>query len=92
MRSHAPAYPVPFWIDRDDAPHVIRLVNMSDERVTNVRATLLGSGHLVPLEPLTLEPGRSARLTLIGVESTDSIVVVRWFRPDGEEYLWRISF
>ncbi|GAA4670571.1 hypothetical protein [Frondihabitans cladoniiphilus] len=93
MSSHTPAYEVPFWIDRHDAPHLYRLVNLSDEMVRGVRCSLLGPGYLVPLRPTDLGPGVGVTLTLIGSDlSRSSVVVVRWFRENDDEYLWRFSF
>jgi hypothetical protein len=93
MSSHPPAYAVPFVIDRRLAPRLYRLVNMSDEVVRGLRVTLLGSGLLVPVSATCLAPGAQLTLTIVGTDlSRDSIVVVRWFRPDNEEYLWRFSF
>ncbi|ARC56343.1 hypothetical protein AS850_04540 [Frondihabitans sp. 762G35] len=93
MSSHPPAYAVPFVIDRSLAPRLYRLVNMGDEVVRGLRVTLLGSGLLVPVSATCLAPGSRLTLTIVGSDlSRDSIVVVRWFRPDGDEYLWRFSF
>ncbi|ROQ38405.1 hypothetical protein EDF46_2041 [Frondihabitans sp. PhB188] len=92
MSTLPSAYAVPFWVDRTDEPHVYRLVNLGDEPVRGVRVTLLGSGHLVPVDPRPLPPGRTLTLTLLAVDSRDSIAVVRWFRPDGDEYVWRFAF
>jgi hypothetical protein len=93
MRSQTSAYPVPFWIDRESSPHLYRIVNVGDESVVGLRATLLGSGHLVPIRATTLQPGSSLSLTVIGHDlRRDTVVVLHWFRPDGDEYLWRFSF
>jgi hypothetical protein len=92
MSSQSPAYAVPFWVDRERAPHIVRIVNLGDEPVRGLRVTLLGSGHLVPTAPTVLGPGSSLQLTLIGTDSADSVGVLRWFRPDGDEYLWRFAF
>jgi hypothetical protein len=93
MTSTTLAYTVPFTLDRTRAPRVYRLVNDSPERVTGVRVTLVGTGLLVPVATTRLDPGDSVDLCVLGVELTRSaIAVVRWFRPDGDEYLWRFSF
>jgi hypothetical protein len=92
MSNHPPAYAVPFWIDRTLAPHLHRVVNLGDEPVRGLRVSLLGSGHLLPMETTSLGPGSSFTLTTLATDSRDSVMVLRWFRPDGEEYLWRFSF
>jgi hypothetical protein len=92
MSSHSPAYAVPFWIDRRLAPRLHRIVNVGDEVVRGLRVSLLGSGQLMPISAGPLGPGSSFTLTTLATDSRDSVVVLRWFRPDGEEYLWRFSF
>ncbi|ROS51601.1 hypothetical protein [Frigoribacterium sp. PhB24] len=93
MTSTTLAYTVPFTLDRSRAPRVYRLVNDSAEAVTGVRVTLVGSGLLVPVATTRLEPGDFVDLCVLGVElARNGIAVVRWFRPGGDEYLWRFSF
>jgi hypothetical protein len=87
------AYPVPFAIQRSIAPHTLVLTNRSEERLTALSFSLLGAGSLRTTAPLVLEPARQVRLVVSGQElPRRGIVVVRWFRPDGSEYLWRITF
>ncbi|BDZ49871.1 hypothetical protein GCM10025867_21120 [Frondihabitans sucicola] len=93
MSSHPPAYAVPFWIDRQHAPRLYRLVHVGDENVRGLRVSLLGPGHLVPVFVPLLTPGASVTVTVVGVDlSLGTVAVVSWLRPDGEEYLWRFSF
>jgi len=93
MISTSLAYAVPFVLDRSRAPRVHRLVNESTEVVTAVRVTLVGTGLLVPVATSRLTPGESVDLLVLGVElARSAVAVVRWFRPDGQEYLWRFSF
>ena len=43
--------------------------------------------------PLLLAPGQEVRLGIRGATlPLTAVLVVRWFRPDGDEYLWRVSF
>jgi hypothetical protein len=87
------AYPVPFVIDRRQAPHAIVLTNHSSERLGGLSFSLLGTGVMRTNAPLLLDPGQQVRLVVKGHElPRRSIVIVRWFRPDGSEYLWRITF
>lgn len=93
MSNHTTAYSVPFWIDRHHAPRLYRLVNIGDEAVRGLRVTLLGSGLLLPVDAPVLPPGIGVTLSVVGIDlQASSVVVVRWFRPDGDEYLWRFSF
>lgn len=93
MSSRPPAYPVPLWIDREGAPRTYRVHNIGDEPLRGLRASLLGPGHLEPVHVPVLAEGAGVTLTLLGPElEKGSVVVLRWFRPSGEEYLWRFSF
>jgi hypothetical protein len=93
MSTQPPAYPVPFWIDRRDAPRLYRLEHVGDENVRGLRVTLSGPGHVVPVFVALMTPGASVTLTVLGVDlSRSSIAHVSWLRPDGDEYLWRFSF
>ena len=91
MDNHL-AYPVPFRVERG-AGHVYRIVNVGDEAVHGVALTLHGSGVMGASAPSTLHPGEVLEVIVAGRSlARSAIMVVRWFRPDGEEYLWRISF
>lgn len=86
------AYAVPLSIDRSRAPHY-ELVNVSSESLRAVTLTLLGSGLMLPGAPRGLLPGQSLDFILQGDDlARNAVVVVRWFRPSGEQYLWRVSF
>ena len=85
------AYRVPFRVDRTNAP-AYRLVNVSDERLTGLRIVLLGSGLLLPISSLRLAPGTALTVVVRETDPSSSVLIVRWFRPNGEEYLWRVSF
>ena len=86
-------YRVPFRVDRTDAPPVYRLVNTSTEVLTGVRVLLLGTGLMLPVSRWRLKPGASLTVIVRGSDlARSSVLVVRWFRPNGEEYLWRVSF
>jgi hypothetical protein len=85
-------YRVPFLFDRSRAP-LYRLVNVGGERLRGVTVTLLGSGVMPALAPTTLDPTRSIELTIRGEDlPRESNLVIRWLRPSGEDYLWRVSF
>lgn len=93
MSSRPLAYPVPLWLDREGAPRTYRLSNIGDEPLRGLSARLLGPGHLEPVHVPVLSPGATVTLTVVGPElERSSTAVVRWFRPSGEEFLWRFSF
>ncbi|MBX3098288.1 MAG: hypothetical protein KF761_01800 [Salinibacterium sp.] len=84
------AYRVPFRLDR--RPPVYGLLNTSDERVTGVAITIHGAGVLAANNPATLLPGERLDVTVAGAHlERGTILVVRWRRLDGVEYLWRVN-
>lgn len=86
------AYPVPLRIDRSRAPRY-EITNIGVEPLRAVTLALLGSGLLLSESPQRLPPGESLTFTLRSENpARNTIVVVRWFRPSGEQYLWRVSF
>lgn len=86
------AYPVPFIVDRVEAPR-FRLTNVSGETVRAITLTLLGAGLMLSNTPNQLAPGQTLEFTVRGEDlARSTVVVVRWFRPSGEQYLWRVSF
>lgn len=85
-------YRVPFVLDRSRAP-VYRLTNISSERLRGVTVLLHGPGVLTFSPPGVLAPTQSLTFTVRGTDlTTATTVVVRWLRPLGEDYLWRVSF
>jgi hypothetical protein len=87
------AYPVPFRIERDAGPRRYLLTNRGQEPVEGVTLTLLGAGVMPASTPSTLQPGESLEVLISGRDlARSTILVVRWFRSTGEEYLWRVSF
>lgn len=86
------AYAVPFRIDRSGAPRY-ELANIGSEPLRAITLTLLGSGLMPSAAPRRLLPGQSMSFTVRSDNpARNTIVVVRWFRPSGEQYLWRVSF
>lgn len=87
-----PAYPVPFRFDRSDAPRYA-LTNASLETLRGVTFALIGSGRMPAQTPITLRPAATTVLTIVGDDlASNTILVVRWRRENGDEYLWRVSF
>jgi len=85
------AYPVPFRLECH--PPAYTFVNESDEPVHGVAVILHGPGRIAANAPAKLQRGEGLEVTIEGERlERGTILVVRWFRPDGTEYLWRVSF
>ncbi|WP_027479064.1 hypothetical protein [Gryllotalpicola ginsengisoli] len=86
------AYPVPWLFIRDYAPRY-GLKNASLETLRNVWCSLLGPGALPLQLPVNVEPGQTLWVPVHGADlARDTLLVVRWRRENGEEYLWRAAF
>lgn len=84
---------MPFRVFRDPAANRYRLTNASAEVVRAVTLTLHGTGLMAVSAPTALSPGESIELHIVAADlARATIVVIRWFRPDGVEYLWRMAF
>jgi len=98
LRSPSPAprprrfaYPVPWRVDRSTAPH-LRLINVGREPLRGVTVSVAGSARLRVSGPSSVLPGEAVRASVSGDDpARDTVLVVRWFPPDGREYLWQIS-
>ncbi|GAA2061069.1 MULTISPECIES: hypothetical protein [Leifsonia] len=98
LRSPSPAprprrlaYRVPWRVDRSTAPHY-RLINAGRETLSGVTVSVAGSASLRVSPPTSVSPGEAVRASVSGREpARDTVLVVRWFPPDGREYLWQIS-
>lgn len=87
------AYRVPFQLDRLPESSLYRLVNVSAEPVHGLSLTLHGPGVMSSSIPATLQPLDALEVTVLGHDlARSTILVVRWFRPNGVEYLWRVGF
>jgi hypothetical protein len=87
------AYRVPWRLDRPRNGSRYALVNEGDERLFGVSISLFGGGLSPALPALSVDPGDALVLTIVGADLARSTVgVIRWFRPDNSEYLWRVSF
>ena len=86
------AYPVPFLVVRP-APGRVQLVNRGAETLRCVVFLVLGPGVLDAQVVGSVAPGDVIETRVHGrdLERSTSLVV-RWFREDDEEYLWRIAF
>ena len=87
------AYLVPFRLERDAGPRRYLLTNRGREPVDGVMVSLLGPGVMPATAPSTLEVGESLEVLIAAQDlARSTVLVVRWFRPSGEEFLWRVSF
>lgn len=84
------AYRVPFRLVR--TPPQYRFENTSGEVVHGVAVTLHGPGRLATNAPAKLQPGEILEVTIEGDGlEKGTIGVVRWYRSDRTEYVWRFS-
>ena len=98
LRSPSPAprprrlaYPVPWRVDRTTAPH-LRLVNAGPHTLSGVTVSISGGSRLRVNVTGSVQPGEAIRASVTGPDpARDTVLVVRWFPPDGREYLWQIS-
>jgi hypothetical protein len=82
---------VPWHFERGDGHFALR--NLGPERLAAVTFNLYGSGIMPASAPATLESGDALEIVIAGRDlAKDTIGLVRWFRPNGQEYLWRVSF
>jgi hypothetical protein len=85
-------YRIPFAFDRNNPPRY-RLLNLGREPVRGVTATLAGPGVMPVPMPCALAPGEALELDIRGDDlARSTTLVIRWLRPNGEEYLWRVAF
>ena len=83
---------MPWDVDRS-APPLYRLVNTSREVLRGVTVSISGRSRLRVSSPTVVAPGAAVEATVTGPDvAADTILVLRWFRPDGSEYLWNVSF
>jgi len=86
------AYRVPFLLEREPARNLYRLTNLSAEVVHGVTFTLHGAGIMAISPPRVVRPQHGIEVTIAGRDLANTILVIRWFRPSGVEYLWRAAF
>jgi hypothetical protein len=92
LRPSRFAYRVPWTVDRSGAPH-FRLVNTGPDELRGVTVSIAGSASVRVSAPASVRPGEWVRASLHGGDAArDTLLVVRWFPPDGREYLWQVSF
>lgn len=76
---------------------VIELEYRGADAAYSVRFALSGAGLLGLSLPRTVREGERLRVAVRGTEadearaSSDAMLVLRWFQPDGTELLWPIA-
>lgn len=86
-------YRVPLVFDRSLAPASYRLMNEGSETLRGVTVLLDGPGVMPALTPVALPPGSFVDLTIRGSDlARSTVLIIRWLRPNHDEYLWRVSF
>lgn len=76
---------------------VIEVENHSQTELRQVRFALAGPGVLGLSLPRKLEPGDRVRVVVRGHDlhngkpAGNTVLVMRWFQPDGQELLWPIA-
>jgi hypothetical protein len=87
------AYGVPWVCIHGSSAGAFTLRNVGLEPVSGVTVTVTGRGLMPTSAPATIVPGDALSVRIVGTHlERDTVAVVRWFRPDGREYLWRVSF
>lgn len=91
------AVAVPWRVVRRSASGVIEVEHCGAAPLYSVRFALAGSGMLGLSLPRTVLPGERLRVVVRGAPteeaegSADTMLVMRWFQPDGTELLWPIA-
>lgn len=85
------AYRVPWRVDRRHAPTFL-LVNDGPEPLRAVSVTISGAAIMRATAPRDLIPGGCLPVTVRGPDvERDIVLIVRWCRSNGDEYLWRVG-
>jgi hypothetical protein len=86
------AYRVPWRVERSAEPHY-RIRNVGEDTLRGVTVSVFGTSRFRVAAPAVVHPGGAIHAAASGPDpARDTIVVVRWFAPDGAEYLWQVSF
>ena len=86
------AYPVPWRVTAREPDRSVTLHNAGGERLSFVRFAVAGTGSLALTLPRHVAPGQTCFVELREpYGAPDTLITVRWFRPDRSEYLWVLS-
>lgn len=92
----APAVAVPWRVRARSVQGVIELEHCGTRPAHSVRFALAGAGILGLSLPRLVLPGERVRAVVRAgpagecADAADALLVVRWFEPDGSEFLWPI--
>jgi len=86
-------YLLPWQVTQRSEGGLLELRNVSAERLTFVRFAVAGTGELALTLPRHAEPGETISVAFHEgcPPGAESLVTMRWFRPNGREYLWVLS-
>ena len=85
-------YRVP-WIVERESMGIISLTNIGSEPLRGVTFTLSGPGTMPVRAPMNVLPGGRIQLRVRGSDLPRStLLIVRWLRPNKDDYLWRVAF
>ena len=86
------AYRVPWRVTAREPDRSVTVHNAGGERLSFVRFAVAGTGSLALTLPRHVEPGQTCSVELREpYGGPDTLITVRWFRPDRSEYLWVLS-
>lgn len=87
---------VPWRVSACVVPGVVEVEHCGWRPAHSVRFALAGNGMLGLSLPGTVLPGERVRVAVRGglardcAAAPDAMLVLRWFEPDGREFLWPI--
>lgn len=90
------AVAVPWRVVARSASGVLEVEHCGERPAHSVRFALAGAGMLGLSLPGTVLPGERVRVVVRGgvagvcAAAPDALLVLRWFEPDGHEFLWPI--
>ena len=83
---------MPFRFERGGGLHTYQLRNVGAETVHGVTLVAHGPSLLRVSAPAELSPGQGIEVQLAARDRARStVLVVRWLRHDGLEYVWLVS-
>ena len=91
------AIALPWRVSARSASGVLEVEHCGDRPAHSVRFALAGAGVLGLSLPGTVLPGERVRVVVRGgvagvsAAAPDALLVLRWFEPGGQEFLWPIA-
>lgn len=86
------AYAVPWRIQRATGGQWLSVVNVGGERLTFVQFVSSGFGEPVLSLPVHVNPQEGVQVVLTEMTPLpQALLILRWRRPNGEEYVWPVG-